>query len=99
MVPGNGLKVGDKVECTMKEEQTAYDKTSSAPCYIAMLSGGRVPCAQKHSLATVYVQPVSKTLPNLLSIIRQHESQWLPFADSSLYRLGLVSFCLRFGVW
>jgi len=25
---GNGLKVGDKVECTTKEEKTTCDKTS-----------------------------------------------------------------------
>ena len=28
VVPGNGLKVGDKVECTTKEGQTACIKTS-----------------------------------------------------------------------
>ncbi len=28
VVPGNGLKVGDKVECTTKEEKTTCDKTS-----------------------------------------------------------------------
>ena len=28
MVPGNGLKVGDTVECTTKEGQTACDKIS-----------------------------------------------------------------------
>jgi hypothetical protein len=28
MVPGKGLKVGDKVECTTKEEKPSCDKTS-----------------------------------------------------------------------
>ncbi len=28
VVPGKGLKVGDKVECTTKEGQTACDKAS-----------------------------------------------------------------------
>ncbi len=28
VVPGHGLKVGDKVECTTKEGQTACNKTS-----------------------------------------------------------------------